>query len=297
MNKKTRCGYVTLIGQPNVGKSTLLNRLLGRKLSITARKPQTTRHRILGIKTIDTVQILYVDTPGLHLKAKRAMNRIMNRAAIVALHDVDVIVFIVEAICWNEQDDWILKQLKKIKIPVILVVNKIDVLAKREALLEYIDRVTKKFNFRSIIPLSAKTGEQVEILENEILQYIPESVHYFPPKQLTDRGDRFIMSEIIREKLTRMLGKELPYALTVVVETFKEGEKLVKISAIIYVEKQGQKAIVIGKAGERLKLIGQKARKDIEKFFEKKVFLQLWVKVKHGWSNDERILKSLGYGE
>lgn len=297
MNNSTRSGYVAIVGQPNVGKSTLMNHLLGLKLSITSKKPQTTRHRILGIKTIEHTQIIYVDTPGLHLRAKNEMNRIMNRAAKAVLHDVDLIIFMIEALQWNQQDQWILNLLKTVKVPVILAINKIDELSSKEELLPFIDEIKNQFNFLNIIPISAKNNLQIDLLENEIIKHLPKDVHYFPPDQITDRSDRFIASEIVREKLTRFLGQELPYSVTVTIDAFEESEKIIKISATIYVAKESQKAIVIGQKGERLKLIGQKARIDMETYFEKKVFLKLWVKVKRDWIDDKRILQSFGYDE
>lgn len=297
MNNSTRSGYVAIVGQPNVGKSTLMNHLLGLKLSITSKKPQTTRHRILGIKTIEHTQIIYVDTPGLHLRAKNEMNRIMNRAAKAVLHDVDLIIFMIEALQWNQQDQWILNLLKTVKVPVILAINKIDELSSKEELLPFIDEIKNQFNFLNILPISAKNNLQIDLLENEIIKHLPKDVHYFPPDQITDRSDRFIASEIVREKLTRFLGQELPYSVTVTIDAFEESEKIIKISATIYVAKESQKAIVIGQKGERLKLIGQKARIDMETYFVKKVFLKLWVKVKRDWIDDKRSLQSFGYDE
>ena len=295
MNKKTRSGYVAIVGQPNVGKSTLLNHLLGKKITITSRKPQTTRHRILGVKTIEDVQIMYVDTPGLHIKEVRAMNRYMNREAKAALRDVNVIVFVVDALRWNDQDDWVLSLLKDVSAPVILAVNKVDTVSDRKALLPYIDSLSKKFHFSSVIPISAKKGDQLDALEKEIIIFLPQDVHYYPPDQITNRSEHFMAAEFVREKLMRSLGQEIPYALTVTIESYEELEKIINISAIIWVEKPGQKAIVIGKDGARLKAVGSQSRKDMERHFEKQVFLRLWVKVKSGWSDDERLLRSLGY--
>lgn len=297
MNKLTRSGYVALIGRPNVGKSTLLNFMLGCKVSITSRKPQTTRQRILGVKTVDNAQIVFVDTPGLHANAKRAINKYMNREARAALHDMDVILFLVDSGHWDEQDAWVLKQLESVKSPVILVMNKIDRVKDRSKLLPYMESVAQKFKFHKIIPVSAKTGEQLDNLEKEIIACLPLSPFYFPPDQVTDRSEQFIVQEIIREKLMRGLGQELPYALTVTLVALKKEDKITRISAVIWVEKDSQKGIVIGKDGTRLKKIGQQSRLDLEKFFDQKVFLQLWVKVKTGWSDSERLLKELGFGE
>lgn len=297
MNKPTHCGYVAIIGRPNVGKSTLLNRMLGQKISITSRKPQTTRQRILGVKTEGDVQIIFLDTPGLHPGIKRAINQYMNREARAALRDMDVILFVVDGEHWDEQDEWVLKQLQSTQSPVILVLNKIDQVKDRSKLLPYIEKVSQAFKFHKIIPVSAKTGEQVDHLEKEIVACLPESPFYFPPDQITDRSEQFMAQEIIREKLMRGLGQELPYALTVTIVALKKEEKIIRISAVIWVEKDSQKGIVIGKEGSRLKKIGQQSRLDMEKFFGQKVYLQLWVKVKSGWSDSERLLKELGFGE
>lgn len=297
MNESTRFGYVALIGRPNVGKSTLMNCLLGRKISITSRKPQTTRHRILGVKTVDDIQIAYLDTPGLHTEAKRAMNRYMNRAAKMVLHEVDVVIFMVEAGRWLAGDDWVLKHLKEIKVPIILVINKIDKVKDRRQLLPFIEQAAERFTFRNIVPISAKNGDQVPLLEKQIIADLPKEMHLYPPDQITDRGDRFVSAEVIREKLMRLLGQEIPYSLTVTIDALEESKDIVKISAIIWVEKSGQKNIVIGKSGERLKEVGTKARLDLERYFDKKVFVQLWVKVKSGWSDSETDLEQFGYND
>lgn len=290
-----RCGYVALVGRPNVGKSTLLNHLLGQKISITSRKPQTTRHQILGIKTSESAQVIYVDTPGMHLHGKRAMNRYMNRAAASALEGVHVALFLVEALRWTEEDDLVLKRLSQSQVPVILVINKVDKLDDKEALLPYLQEVAGKYDFKHIIPVSALKGTSLEQLEAHIQEFLDVSSPYYPEDQITDRSLRFMVAEIVREKLMRRLGQELPYDSTVEIERFKEQKGLVKIHAVIWVERKNQKAIIIGKGGERIKAIGEEARHDIEKLVEKKVFLELWVKVKEGWSDDERALQSLGY--
>jgi GTPase len=291
----SRCGYVAIIGRPNVGKSTLLNHILGRKIAITSRKPQTTRHRLLGIKTQDNRQTIYVDTPGLHQEAKKALNRYMNRAASSVIHDVDTIVFIIEALKWQGDDEWILKKLAKSTIPVILVINKIDKLTDKNALLPFIDKVKTKFTFSAILPISALKNDNINQLEKIIGDFLPENRHLFPDDQVTDVSERFIAGELIREKLMKSLGQELPYAATVQIEDFQELESLIRISAIIWVEKISQKAIVIGKDGSVLKKVGTLARKDMEMLFAKKIFIRLWVKVKESWSDNERILRSLGY--
>lgn len=297
MKENARTGYIAIIGRPNVGKSTLLNHLLGQKVSITSRKPQTTRHRILGLKTINNTQFIYVDTPGLHRHDGRALNRYMNRAAFTALQDVDVVMFLVDAAHWSENDDWVLAHLKKLTVPIILVVNKIDKLSDRTQLLPYLEAAAARYPFFKIIPISAKNGDQLEELEKWVGTCLPEQAHFFPPDQITDRSDRFIAAEAVREKLIRLLGQELPYALTVTIDAFEDEPKIARIAAIIWVEKTSQKPIIIGERGERLKSVGQKARLDLEKYLDKKVFLKLWVKVKAGWSDDERSLQQLGYGQ
>lgn len=290
-------GYIAIVGRPNVGKSTLLNRILGQKLSITSRKPQTTRHRILGVKNQNDVQFVYVDTPGLHHHANRALNRYMNRAALNALHDVDVVIFMVDARRWNSQDQWVLEHLANVRVPVILAINKIDQLPDKQALLPFLEDVAERAKFYEIIPISAKNGDQISVLEQCVRTCLPEQPAFFPEDQLTDRSDRFVAAEMVREKLMRLLGEELPYSITVTIDAYEEDEHIDRIAAIIWVEKPSQKGIVIGEGGERLKKVGQKAREDLEKYLDKKVFLKLWVKVKGGWSDDEKLLQQLGYGD
>lgn len=291
-----RCGFAAIVGRPNVGKSTLMNRILGQKISITSRKPQTTRHRILGIKSSETCQAIYVDTPGMHSKGNKAMNRYLNQAATTALKDVDVVLFVVSGLKWTEEDETVLDRLKSSNAPVILVVNQIDRLQK-ESLLPYLEHLSGLMKFHTIVPLSAKTGENVDNLEQEVEQLLPYSPPCFPDDQITDRSMRFIAAEIVREKLTRQLGQELPYELTVEIEAYETEHDMVTIHALIWVARPGQKAIVIGKGGLGLKKVGQQARQDLEKILEQKVLLKLWVKVKEGWSADERALRSLGYTE
>ncbi len=296
MKNETHCGYVALVGRPNVGKSTLLNNVLGQKISITSRKPQTTRYQILGVKTLKNQQIIFVDTPGLHDDVHGTMNRYMNRAARHAIQDVDVVLFIVETY-WTERDEWVLQQLKKVTIPVFLVINKTDQIKDYAQLLPFIEKMSVLREFKHIIPVSAKTGDHVDVLEQSIINELPSSPFYFPIDQVTDRSEQFIVSEIIREKLMRLLGQEIPYSLAVTIVAIKEDPKIIRISAVIWVERKGQKGIVIGKDGNLLKKIGTNARLDIEKQFSKKVFLQLWVKVKNGWSDSERLLQELGFEE
>jgi GTP-binding protein Era len=297
MTAAFRSGYVALVGRPNVGKSTLLNRILGQKVSITSRRPQTTRHRILGIKTEGQVQAVYVDTPGLHRGGKRAMNRYMNRAASDALQDVDVVVFVVEGTRWTDEDEMVLEKVRQVPCPVILAINKIDRMADKQVLLPHLQELAKRMDFAHIIPLSAKLGSQVAELERVVETMLPESTPFYPEDQVTDRSLRFMAAELVREKLFRKLGQELPYGLTVEIEQFKEEEGLYRINALIWVERDSQKAIVIGKQGALLREVGREARLDMEQAFGQKVFLELWVKVKEGWSDDERALRSLGYDD
>ena len=293
MTKK--CGYVAVIGRPNVGKSTLINRVLGQKLNITSRKPQTTRFTLLGIKTEDECQAIYVDTPGLHKSQKKAINRIMNRSAESVIGDVDVIVFVVDKINWLDEDEHVLEKLKHAKCPVILALNKIDQIDDKEKLLPFIEKLSKKRDFDEIIPLSALQGTSVDKMEVVINSMLPESVYFYDEDQLTDKSERFLAAELIREKIMRQLGDEVPYSVAVEIEQFKQVDSIIHISALILVERDSQKAIVIGKQGQRLKLIGSEARKDMEALLDSKVMLKLWVKVKSGWSDDDRALRSLGY--
>lgn len=290
-----KCGYVALIGQPNVGKSTLLNHLLGQKLSITSRKPQTTRHLIQGVKTVEGGQMIFVDTPGLHTNSKKAMNRYLNKAASSTLTDVDVVVWLVSAQAFGEEEEHILNLLTGAQVPVLLAVNKIDKLADKAELLPFLQQMATRYPFADIVPLSALKGDNLAALEARVLALLPEREPLYPDDQITDRPERFFVAEIIREKLIRCLGQELPHAATVEIEQYKEEGRLVRISALIWVERDGQKAIVIGKNGTMLKKIGERARHDLEVFLENKVFLQLWVKVRKGWADDERALHSLGY--
>lgn len=292
-----RTGYIALVGRPNVGKSTLMNRILGQKLSITSRRPQTTRHQIVGVKTEGDVQAIYVDTPGIHKAAHKAINRFMNRAATTALKDVDVVLMLIDRLRWTEEDEMVLNIIQNQKVPVILAINKIDFIQDKEALLPWLQDINEKHDFAEIIPISAKTGHNVAQLEELIEGYLPEGQYFFPEDQITDRSSRFLAAELVREKIMRQLGDELPYSITVEIEEFLHSGSLVEISALILVERPSQKAIVIGDKGSRLKQIGQEARLDMEDLFDCKVMLNLWVKVKAGWSDDERALRSLGYDD
>jgi GTP-binding protein Era len=290
-----RCGYVAIIGRPNVGKSTLVNRLVGQKFSITSRKAQTTRHRLLGIKTSPRAQIIYVDTPGLHARAGRALNRYMNRAATGALVGVDVILFLVEAGKWTDDDNHVLSRLADAEAPIIAAVNKVDRVSDKQTLLPYIDELTQRAEFREVVPISALHGTNTERLEQLVMKVLPVREALYDEDQFTDRSERFLAAELVREKLTDRLGQELPYRLSVETEAFQHQDGVLKIGVVIWVERSSQKGIVIGRQGRVLKAVGSDARKDMEALFEGKVFLELWVKVKEGWSNDEQALQRLGY--
>ncbi|AAU36974.1 GTPase Era [[Mannheimia] succiniciproducens] len=296
--QETYCGFVAIVGRPNVGKSTLLNKILGQKISITSRKAQTTRHRIVGIHTEGPYQAIYVDTPGLHIEEKRAINRLMNRAASSAISDVDLIIFVVDGIHWNADDEMVLNKLRASKAPVVLAINKIDNIKNKDELLPFITELSGKFNFKEIIPISAQRGNNVHNLQKVVRQSLRKGVHHFPEDYVTDRSQRFMASEIIREKLMRFMGEELPYSVTVEIEQFKMNERgTYEINGLILVEREGQKKMVIGQGGQKIKTVGIEARADMERLFDNKVHLELWVKVKSGWADDERALRSLGYME
>ncbi|HEA3265730.1 GTPase Era [Pasteurella multocida] len=295
-NAKTYCGFIAIVGRPNVGKSTLLNKILGQKISITSRKAQTTRHRIVGIHTDGPYQAVYVDTPGLHIEEKRAINRLMNRAASSAIGDVDLIIFVVDGTHWNEDDEMVLNKLRAAKAPVVLAINKIDNIKNKEEILPFITELTSKFDFAHVVPISAQRGKNVAELEKIVRESLHEGMHHFPEEYVTDRSQRFMASEIIREKLMRFTGEELPYSVTVEIEQFKLNERgTYEINGLILVEREGQKKMVIGNKGQKIKQIGIEARADMERLFDNKVHLELWVKVKSGWADDERALRSLGY--
>ncbi|MCV6609652.1 MAG: GTPase Era [Amphritea sp.] len=297
-NEDQRCGFVAIVGRPNVGKSTLMNNILGQKLSITSRKPQTTRHQIVGIKTEGDVQAVYVDTPGLHKDQDKAINRYMNKAASSALRDVDVVVFIIDRTAWTEEDQIVFDKVQGAKCPVVLVINKIDQLEDKESLLPHLAELSQKMDFLDIVPISAKNGTSVDRLEAVINEQLPKSMHFYPEDQVTDRSSRFLAAELVREKLMRNLGDEIPYGTTVEIEEFRRSETgTLIISALILVERQGQKRIVIGDKGAKIKGIGRDARLDMERMFDSKVMLNLWVKVRSNWSDDERALRSLGYND
>lgn len=291
------CGFIAIVGRPNVGKSTLLNRLVGQKLSITSRKPQTTRHRIMGVDTRDGYQAVYIDTPGLHIEEKRTINRLMNRAASSSLNDVELVFFLVDGTQWTPDDEMVLNKLRKAQLPTVLLVNKVDNVKEKGELFPYLQVLSEKMNFVDVVPVSAKKGTNIEVLEKLVHDHLPEGEWYFPEEYVTDRSQRFMASEIIREKLMRFTGDELPYSVTVDIERFdfNPATGCFEINGLIYVERHGQKKMVIGKGGEKLKTIGREARLDMQTLFDRKVYLELWVKVKSGWADDERALRSLGY--
>lgn len=295
MTNVIKAGYAAIVGRPNVGKSTLLNAILGEKVSITSPKPQTTRWQILGIKTLPDAQIIFIDTPGIHRDEKRAMNRYMNRVASSVIVDADVIIFMVDATAWRSEDELVLQKLQQAEKPVLLVLNKIDLLDDKAKLLPLIDKLKDKLSFAGIIPISALDKDNTEALQAAIVKLLPAGEQMFPEDQVTDKTMRFQAAEIIREKLIQSTEEELPYATTVEIEQFKEGEKLTEISAIIWVERPGQKIIIIGKKGARLKKVGIQARREIEKMVGTKVMLRLWVKVKEQWTDDDKALRGLGY--
>ncbi|WP_439510172.1 GTPase Era [Marinimicrobium koreense] len=296
-DSKQRCGYVAIVGRPNVGKSTLLNHMLGQKVSITSRKPQTTRNNVQGIKTEGDTQIVFVDTPGLHRAETKAINRYMNQAATTAIKDVDVVIFLVDRLAWTEEDEMVAQRLENLSCPLILAINKVDKIEQKDTLLPHLQKLSERFPQAEMIPLSALRNTNLDRLEELIVERLPEGIHLFPEDQLTDKSSRFMAAEMVREKITRQLGDELPYQMAVEIEEFKDDGRILHISAVVLVERDGQKRILIGERGERIKQIGQQARLDMEKLFDQKVMLKLWVKVKSGWSDDSRALRSLGYDD
>ena len=297
MNNSTtkKTGMVSLIGKTNVGKSTLLNQLVEQKVSITSRKPQTTRQRLLGIKTEGSNQIIYVDTPGFHQGHKRALNKFMNKTALSSIEGVDIVLFVVDALNFSQTDEHLLSQVSTKDNQVMLVINKIDKVAKKEKLIPFVEEVTKLFPFSEVIPISALKRKNIDILEKEIIKRLPVGAHLYPEDQIADSSERFLTSEIIREKCISRVGDEIPYRLSVVIDSFKEEDKLITIDGTIYIEKSSQKGIVIGEQGKRLKAIGTAARKDLERMLGNKVMLRLWVKVKKDWTNDRSALNFMGY--
>jgi GTP-binding protein Era len=290
-------GFAVLVGRPNVGKSTLLNRLLGQKLAITSHKPQTTRHRILGIRSQEDGQTIFVDTPGIHDRGDKAMSHYLNRTAHTALHDVDVIVFVVQALVWTDEDERVLKALESVRAPVICAVNKVDTVKPKEALLPYLQTLSGRRAFAEIMPLSAQQGDNVEVLAEAVRQRLPEGEAVFPEDQISDRSERFFAAELLREQLIRRYHRELPYSVTVEIERFEEQDGRYDIGAVIWVERAGQRAILLGKGGQAMKETATAARKAMNEFFQTRVHLEVWIKVKKSWSSDEASLVQLGYSD
>lgn len=290
------CGYIALVGRPNVGKSTLMNRILDHKISITSRKPQTTRHSIVGVRTDGDHQYVYVDTPGIHQGVKKMMNKMMNKTAIRVLNDVDVIVFVIDGMYWKEEDDYVLSLVQQAEAPCVLVINKIDNLVDKMQLLPWIEKLSQRHSFAAVIPLSAKSGMQVDTLHTQLQPFLPESPHLYPEDQLTDRPLRFLCAELLREKIFRRCGQELPYNTTVEIEAYEDTGDLARICALVWVEKESHKRMIIGDKGAKLKEMATQARMDMEHLVGKKVFLQCWCKVKSGWSDNEKTLQNMGYG-
>jgi GTPase len=289
------CGYAAIVGRPNVGKSTLLNRLVGQKLAITSHKPQTTRHNLLGIKTLPEGQILFVDTPGIHQRGDQALNRYLNRTARSALTGVDCVVLVVEALRWTAEDTLVLGNLRQTQTPAILAINKVDLVANKARLLPYLQEIAGQHPFREIIPISASKGVNLGALERAVLGALPLREDFYPADQVTDRPERFFAAELMREQLTRRYGAELPYAVSVEIEQMVEEGHLYRIAVLVWVERPGQKKILIGKNGAAMKEAAHQARLEMERMFGRKVFLSVWVKVKESWSSDARSLVWLGY--
>ena len=294
---KTHSGMVALVGRPNVGKSTLLNRLLGQKLAITSHKPQTTRHRILGIRTREDGQIVYIDTPGIHDRGRQAMNRYLNRAAHTALQEVDLVLFVVQALVWNREDQLVLDAIRQAGVPAMVAVNKVDTVKPRERLLPYLAELGQRHDFVEVVPVSAKEGTQVEVLDSLVLQQLPEGGPIYPEDQITDRPERFFAAEILREQIIRRYHEELPYAVTVEIERFEEEPGRYVIGAVIWVERESQRGILLGRGGQAMKEAASAARRNMAEFFDTRVHLDVWIKVKKSWSSDENSLAQLGYSD
>ena len=290
-----RAGFVSLVGRPNVGKSTLLNRLIGQKLAITSHKPQTTRHSIMGIYSTGDGQLVFVDTPGMHLRGDKAMNRYLNKTAHTALHDADLVVLVVQAGVWNQEDAKVLETVASSGLPCVVVVNKIDTIKPREKLLPFLAELEARHDFRDIVPVSAKSGDNLDRLRDTLLGALPEGEPIFPPDQLTDRPEKFFAAELLREQIIRRYHEELPYAVTVEIERFVETPERYEINAVVWVERENQRAILLGKGGQAMKETATAARKRMREFFGTRVHLEVWIKVKKSWSSDETTLNQLGY--
>ena len=294
-----RCGLIAIVGKPNVGKSTLLNALVGQKISITSRKAQTTRHRIIGIRTVNEAQFIFVDTPGFQTRHSNALNRSLNKTVLGAVSDVDLVLFVVQAGSYNSADDKVLDLLSG-QVPVVLLANKLDQVHRRAELAPWMQDMGRNYNFAELIPMSAKNSKDIERLLTLCKNYLPEQPWWYGQDELTDKSEKFLVAEIIREKLFRLTGDELPYTSTIVIDKFEEEKgrtvsRMVRIAATLVVERDGHKAMVIGEGGERLKRIGTEARQELEKLMDAKVFLELWVKVRSGWADDEARVRSFGY--
>jgi GTPase len=297
MRPANRCGYVAIVGRPNVGKSTLLNRIVGQKLAITSHKAQTTRHSLLGIKTTARGQVIFIDTPGIHQRGGGALNRYLNRTARGATGGVDLVLFVVEALRFTREDAQALRVVTGADAPSIAVVNKSDIVKDKQRLLPYLQALAERQQFRELVPVSATTGDQMELLERLVFEALPEGPNLFPPDQLTDRSERFFAAELLREQLMRRYGGELPYQSTVEIERFAEADGRYRVNAVIWVERQGQKAIIVGSGGQALKGAARQARLEMQKLFDCPVHLEVWVKVKRSWSSDEAALDMLGYDD
>jgi GTP-binding protein Era len=291
---ETRCGFIAIVGRPNVGKSTLMNHMLGKKLSITSRRPQTTQQQILGVKTTENTQFIFIDTPGLHDKKKHTLGKHIHEAAVRAFGLVDLVIFLVEPNRWHDADQWVFDLAKKSGLPFLVVMNKIDCLANLSEALPAMDQLAKRLGDVEIVPISALKEMQIDVLEKRLSEMLPVSPFCYPKGQVTDRTDEFLATEMIREKIFRMLGQELPYQMAVTIDKFERKKEIIKIYAVIWVDKPSQKPILIGKEGHQLKKIGTQARQDMEKEFGNKVYLQLWVKVKKDWARDDGLLQKVG---
>ena len=293
----SKSGMISVIGRTNVGKSTFINKILGQKVFITSRKPQTTRNRLLGIKTKGHSQAVFIDTPGVHSGENRALNKYMNKVAFNSILGVDIVIFMLDSLKWTDQDQLILDRLPKDLSHVLLVINKVDLIDNKKDLLPHIKKLSSSYDFKEIIPVSSLRNQGLTTLENIIFSLLPERIHDYPEDQIADVPEKFVVSELIREKCITRVGDEIPYRISVVIDSFIRKESLIDISAILYVEKDTQKGILIGHKGEKLKSVGSAARKEIEKFLESKVMLRLWVKVRKNWTNDSSLLSAFGYSD
>ena len=293
----SKSGMISVIGRTNVGKSTLINKILGQKVFITSRKPQTTRNRLLGIKTKGHSQAVFIDTPGVHSGENRALNKYMNKVAFNSILGVDIVIFMLDSLKWTDQDQLILDRLPKDLSHVLLVINKVDLIDNKKDLLPHIKKLSSSYDFKEIIPVSSLRNQGLTTLENIIFSLLPERIHDYPEDQIADVPEKFVVSELIREKCITRVGDEIPYRISVVIDSFIRKESLIDISAILYVEKDTQKGILIGHKGEKLKSVGSAARKEIEKFLESKVMIRLWVKVRKNWTNDSSLLSAFGYSD